>query len=38
MFRLGPENENARNLLRWLLDNEKIVRRVDNRLEWKGEK
>ncbi len=34
LFTLGPENEKIRLVLRWLLDNEKIVRRIDNRLEW----
>ena len=38
LFRLGPDNEKFRNLLRWLMDNEKIVRRIDNRLEWNSGK
>jgi len=38
LFRLGPGNESLREVLRWLMDHGKIVRRIDNRLEWKSEK
>lgn len=36
LFRLGPENEKLRLVMRWLIDNEKIVPRIDNLMEWKN--
>jgi ATP-dependent DNA helicase RecQ len=36
LFKLGPENEKLRLVMRWLIDNEKIVARIDNLLEWKS--
>ncbi len=37
LFKLGPDNENIRQVLRWLTDNHKVVRRIDNKLEWNSE-
>jgi ATP-dependent DNA helicase RecQ len=36
LFKLGSENEKFRLVMRWLIDNEKIVTRIDNLLEWKS--
>ena len=36
LFKLGPADDRFRNVLRWLIDNEKVVFRIDNRLEWKS--
>ncbi len=36
LFRLGPENEKLRMVMRWLIDNEIIVPRIDNLMEWKN--
>jgi len=36
-FKSNPRDEKFRSVLRWLLDNGKIVRRIDDRLEWKNE-
>ncbi len=38
LFRFGPDNDKYRLVLRWLLDNEKVVRRIDNKLEWNTRK
>jgi ATP-dependent DNA helicase RecQ len=35
LFPTGKEEEKFRLVLRWLIDNEKIVARIDNLLEWK---
>ncbi len=35
LFKIGPDDEKFRIVLRWLIDNEKVLIRVDNRLEWK---
>lgn len=37
LFKIGPDNEHLRQVLRWLTDNGKVVRRVDNKLEWNSE-
>jgi len=37
LFKLGPDNEQIRQVLRWLTDNLKVVRRIDNKLEWNSE-
>ncbi len=36
-IRLKGNQDNAMNVVRWLLDNEKIICRIDNKLEWKTE-
>lgn len=36
LFKTETGDEKYRNVLRWLMDNGKIVRRIDNRLEWKN--
>jgi ATP-dependent DNA helicase RecQ len=35
IFRIGPDDEKFRLVLRWLMDNQKVVTRIDQRLEWK---
>jgi ATP-dependent DNA helicase RecQ len=37
LFKFGPENEKNRLVLRWLIDNDQIIKRIDNLLEWKQE-
>jgi ATP-dependent DNA helicase RecQ len=34
LFKMGTDTDNFRSVLRWLLDNQKIVIRNDNKLEW----
>ena len=36
LFKLGIDNESVRLTLRWLIDNDMIVARVDNLLEWRN--
>ena len=36
LFKLGSENEKFRLVMRWLIDNDEIVTRIDNLLEWKA--
>jgi ATP-dependent DNA helicase RecQ len=34
LFKMGADTDSIRSVLRWLLDNQKIVIRIDNKLEW----
>ncbi len=34
IFRLGGNLEATKNAVRWLMDNKKLILRIDNRLEW----
>jgi ATP-dependent DNA helicase RecQ len=36
LFKAGPEHDQLRSVLRWLMDNELVVKRIDGKLEWKG--
>jgi ATP-dependent DNA helicase RecQ len=36
MFKSGPDDEKFRSVLRWLLDNEQVVKRIDGKVEWKS--
>jgi len=38
LFKLGTENENFRAVLRWLMDNEVVLTRIDLNLEWNSTK
>jgi ATP-dependent DNA helicase RecQ len=35
LFKIGTDDEKIRIVMRWLMDNGKIIKRIDNRLEWK---
>ena len=37
LFKTGPDNEKFRSVLRWLMDNEMVIIRIDQKLEWKQE-
>ncbi|MBT3382301.1 MAG: RecQ family ATP-dependent DNA helicase [Prolixibacteraceae bacterium] len=37
LFKLKGNQEKMRQVVKWLLDNKKIVYRIDNKLEWMGE-
>jgi ATP-dependent DNA helicase RecQ len=34
MFKTGPDNDKFRAVLRWLMDNEVVLKRIDGLLEW----
>jgi ATP-dependent DNA helicase RecQ len=34
LFRNGPDNDNFRAVLRWLMDNEVVRKRIDGKVEW----
>ena len=36
MFKGGPDDEKFRQVLRWLLDNEQVVKRIDGKVEWRN--
>ncbi|HPT30683.1 MAG TPA: ATP-dependent DNA helicase RecQ [Prolixibacteraceae bacterium] len=37
LFKAGPDHDDLRSVLRWLMDNFLVVKRIDGKLEWKGE-
>jgi ATP-dependent DNA helicase RecQ len=37
LFKTGPEHDQLRSVLRWLMDNELVVKRIDGKLEWRGD-
>jgi ATP-dependent DNA helicase RecQ len=38
MFKAGPDDEKFRSVLRWLMDNEHVVTRIDGKVEWNDRK
>ncbi len=36
LLKLKGDQQKMRQVIKWLLDNEKIIYRIDNKLEWKG--
>jgi len=36
LFKAGPDHDPLRSVLRWLMDNELVVKRIDGKLEWKA--